>query len=123
MIVDAELAVIDLAMLGAAFLGGEDAELLVLRADRARRACAPPSIGTTRSFSPCSSRNGHSTFSATPSSVNFFDHSSAVALSGAPTTQRNWKVEEEARAGSATPWPVTKSYTLQCIAPNATQAA
>ena len=39
-------------------------------------------------------------FCATPSSVNFFAHSSAVSLSGAPTTQRNWKMEVELVRGS-----------------------
>jgi hypothetical protein len=55
--------------------------------------------------------------------VNFFAISKPSALSLAPTTQRHWNVEDDARVGSATPWLVTKSYTLQCMAPNATPAA
>ena len=49
------------------------------------------------------------TLSATPSSVNFFAHSSPVALSGAPTTQRNWNVEPEVCRGSVGARPLTKS--------------
>src|SRR5262249_46280917 len=36
--------------------------------------------GTIRSFSPCSTRNAHSIRWATPSSVNFFAHSSGLVV-------------------------------------------
>ena len=116
---------IDLAVFGAAFLRGEDLDVLSLRADGWYSFFASES-GTIRSFSPCNTRNAHSICCATPSSVNFFDHSSAVSLSGAPTTQRNWNSEVELVRGSTASLallPATHSWMLQCMAPNATAAA
>src|SRR5262249_37816739 len=99
-VIDAKLAVIDLAVLGAAVVSGENLDVLSFRSDPLVELLRLGD-GTIRSFSPCSTRNAHSIRCATPSSVNFFAHSSAVSLSGAPTTQRNWKIEVVLVRGSA----------------------
>ena len=95
-VVDAELAVIDLAVLGAPVLDGENLDVLSLRANplvellRFRERHDPVVLAVQdekRAFDPLRDA--------------FERELLAVSLSGAPTTQRNWKIEVEIVRGSA----------------------
>ena len=109
-------------MLGAAFLGGEDAELpFSFEPIAAKSLCAAERNDAV--VLAMQQQERALDLPATPSSVNFFDHSSAVDVVGGADHQRNWKVEEAPRARVGDAVAGDESWTLQCMAPNAMQAA